>query len=304
MRALPFYSWSLFLGSACLVAGAPVEESLSPLTREAKAAPYISTVERLRDFHRAMAGEFRYYVSSLDTNQNGDTTSTVLVTVEDANSERRTFQIAPGTLKVHHVKAVEPMGEAVKAIILSAESGKDEEVGLAFNQAKRQLLVTKGGYPPTRVPESSPDRKAEKETATEKPRSPISPTPEPAPASKAPDKSQTLEDMAKAYGASEVADVNVPFDEGRFYKIGWNTKIAQVGDGFVLTSWDLGPFAVLTFKNPGALNNFNLAQGAYIRAVGAFIQFKVFAMTEGGSQRLPVFECVGVEVNGRFIKTE
>jgi hypothetical protein len=261
-------------------------------------------VERLRDFHRAIAGDFRYYVSSLDTNQNGDTTSTVLVTVEDANSERRTFQIAPGALKVHRVKAVEPTGNAVKVMILSAESGKDEEIGLAFNQVKRQLLVTKGALPPARIPEPSPDRDAEKETATEKPRSPISPTPEPAPANKAPDKSQTLDDMAKAYGASEVADVNVPFNEGRFYKIGWNTKIAQVGHGFVLTSWELGPFAVLTFKNPGALNNFNLAQGAYIRAVGAFIKFKVFTMTEGGSQRLPVFECVGLEVNGKFIKTE
>jgi hypothetical protein len=285
--------------------GAPLEaQSLSPLTRDAKAAPYVSTVERLRDFHRATAGDFRYYVSSLDTNQNGDTTSTVLVTVEDANSERRTFQIAPGTLKVHRVKAVEAMGNAVKAIILSAESGKDEQVGLAFDQAKRQLLVTRGALPPTRMPESTPDLKAEKETATKKPRSPTWPTPEPARASEAPDKSQTLDDMAKAYGASEVADVNVPFNEGRFYKIGWNTKIAQVGDGFVLTSWELGPFAVLTFKNPGALNNFNLSQGAYIRAVGAFIKFKVFTMTEGGSQRLPVFECIGIEVNGKFIKTE
>jgi hypothetical protein len=287
------------------VAGAPVEgQSVSPLTREAKAAPYINTVECLRDFHRAFAGDLRYYVSSLDTNQNGDTTSTVLVTVEDANSERRTFQIAPGPLKVHLVKAVEPIGNAVKVIILSAESGKDEEVGLAFNQAKGQLLVTKGAFPPARIPEPSPNRKAERETATENPRSPTSPTPEPAPASKAPDKSQTLDEMAKAYGASEVADVNVPFNEGRFYKIGWNTKIAQVGDGFVLISWELGPFAVLTLKNPRALNNFNLAHGAYIRAVGAFVRFKTFAMTGGSGQRLPVFECVGLEVNGKFIKTD
>jgi hypothetical protein len=240
----------------------------------------------------------------LDTNQNGDTTSTVLVTVEDANSERRTFQIAPGALKVHHVKGVQPMGDAVKVIILSAESGKDEEIGLAFDQARRQLLVTKRALPPARIPEPSPDRKAEKETATEKPRSPVSPTPESAPASKAPEKSQTLDDVAKAYGASEVADVNIPFNEGRFYKIGWNTKIAQVGDGFVLISWEMGPFAVLTLKNPRALNNFNLAQGAYIRAVGAFITFKTFTMTGGSGQRLPVFECVGMEVNGKFIKTE
>src|SRR5437868_490675 len=154
MRLVAFYC-SIFIGSASFVGGGPVQaQSLSPLTREAKAAPYISTVECLRDFHRAFAGDFRYYVSSLDTDQNGDTTSTILVTVEDANSERRTFQIAPGTLKVHHVKTVEPTGNSVKMVILSAESGKDEAVGLAFNQAKQQLVVTKEILPPT-MPESS-----------------------------------------------------------------------------------------------------------------------------------------------------
>jgi hypothetical protein len=309
----------MFAASASFMAAASVNaQSLSPLTQEAKAARYISTVECLRDFHRAFAGDFRYYVSSLDTNQNGDTTSTVLVTVEDANSERRTFQIAPGTLKVHHVKAVEPVGNAVKAIVLSAESGKDEEVVLAFNPAKGQLLVTKGALPSTRMPESKPDRQTEKEVATEKPRSPISPTPKSAPTSKEPDKSQTLDDMAQEYGANEIADVNVQFRQGRFYQI-VRVKIAQVGDGFVLTSWESRrsngndwhhwitedqPFAVLTFKNPAALNRFNLAEGGYIRAVGAFIKFKAFTMTGGSDARLPVFECVCVEVDGKLIKTE
>jgi hypothetical protein len=75
--------------------------------------------------------------------------------------------LAPGTSKVHRVKNVEPLGNSVKVVILSAESGKDEEVRLAFNPVHRQLLVTKGAVPPTRMLESSPDQKAEKETATE-----------------------------------------------------------------------------------------------------------------------------------------
>jgi hypothetical protein len=66
----------------------------------------------------------------------------------------------------------------------------------------------------------------------------------------------------------------------------------------------LGPFAVLTFKNPRALDQFNVAQGSYVRAVGEFIKFKTFTMTGGSNERLPVFECVGLEVNGKFIKTD
>jgi hypothetical protein len=38
--------------------------------------------------------------------------------------------------------------------------------------------------------------------------------------------------------------------------------------------------------------------------VGAFVKFNAFTMTGGSSKRLPVFECVGLEVNGKFIKTE
>jgi hypothetical protein len=210
------------------------------------------------------------------------------------------------------------MGKAVRVTILSADSGKDEAVILSFDELKRQLVVTRGALPSTRLPESSPARKAEGETATEKPRPPISPASEPAPASKTSEKSQTLDDMAKAYGANEIADVNVQFSQGRFYQI-VRVKIAQVGDAFVLTSWESRrsngsdwhhwitedkPFAVLTFKNPAALNEFNLAEGAFIRAVGAFIKFKAFTMTGRSNARLPVFECVGLEVNGKFIKTE
>ena len=310
MRIIAFYGWLILIGSGSFTAGAPVEaQSLSPLTREAKAAPYISTVECLHDFHRAFAGDFRYYISSLDTNQNGDTTSTVLVTVEDANSERRTFQIAPGTLKVHLVKGVEPIGNAVKVTILSAESGKDEQVLLTFNATTRQLLVSKAGLPPAPQTESTVYRRSQRETAppAELDRTPDSKRTPEAKIHPAIEARQQFSEAAKNHGANEIADVNVQFSQGRFYQI-VNVKVAQVGDGFVLTTWDAytedKPFAVLTFKNPAPLNDFNLAGGAYIRAVGAFLKFKAFTMTGGSSQRLPVFECVGIEVNGKFIKTD
>src|SRR3954471_20552347 len=131
-------------------------QTLPPLTRQDKSAPYLNTVESLRDFHRAFASDFRYYISNLDTNQNGDTTSTVLVTVLNENSEVYTFQIAPGPLKISLVKSAEPMGKAVRVTILSADSGKDEVVMLSFDELKRQLVVTTGTLPSTRLPESSP----------------------------------------------------------------------------------------------------------------------------------------------------
>ncbi|MEY2519163.1 MAG: hypothetical protein QOF24_922 [Verrucomicrobiota bacterium] len=107
-------------------------QRLPMLTRDAKAAPYVSTVERMRGFHRVFSGDLKYYISSLDTKLNGDTTSTVLVTVLDSLSETYTFQLAPGSLRIHFVKNAESNGNSVKLTFLSADTGKDEVVAVNF----------------------------------------------------------------------------------------------------------------------------------------------------------------------------
>lgn len=127
----------------------------------------------------------------------------------------------------------------------------------------------------------------------------------------------SLKALITHYGANELADINVQFERNKFYQIA-RVKVAQVGEDFVLTSWEARhsvggdfhnlvtedkPFAVLTFKNAHALDEFNLTPGSYIHAVGQFLKFSAFDMAGGYSERLPVFECVGLEVNGSFIDT-
>lgn len=203
------------------------------------------------------------------------------------------------------------------------ESRTKDSVSLMYTHEGQSFVavVRKAGAPPENTPSLAEEHEeAPPSSATfPSPSRNANRTPEPAPTVSTSPPS-TFEQTAKAFGADQMADVNMQFIPGKFYKIQgvevrqvtneliyltWHTwSQRSAGGGSHVTIWEDKPFAILTTRNPDALRNFNISVGWQMQAVGEFMQFRDVEMTSGNTQRLPVFRCVGMRVGTDWVNTQ
>lgn len=124
--------------------------------------------------------------------------------------------------------------------------------------------------------------------------------------------------LMSAYSVKEGAMGAPRLERGKYYLLGnlGTTEIVvqQVENDNVLlkhvTRYDRSSrvdeklIGIVTFQNPKALDGVQITKGDSIQAVGRFIEFKNIEMTNGAVERLPMFNCVGINVPGLFVNTE
>jgi hypothetical protein len=90
-------------------------------------------------------------------------------------------------------------------------------------------------------------------------------------------------------------------ERGVYYEIGPMYQVRQVtGDFILLNEYQASRkdqlFGVLIPHNKKAFEDIQIRQDDYICGLGSFAGFKDVTMTTGASERLPVFDCVGIQV--------
>lgn len=90
---------------------------------------------------------------------------------------------------------------------------------------------------------------------------------------------------------------------GKYYEInpigGQLFYVLQQGPSFLLAGdANKEPCAVLKFEKPEAIQNLRIPYKAGAWAIGKFIEFKEIEMGSGEVIRLPIFQCVGLQLYG------
>jgi hypothetical protein len=124
----------------------------------------------------------------------------------------------------------------------------------------------------------------------------------------------TFDQIIAAHGAYENVGNAPRLEKGKFYQLGAFAQ--QTTAKFILLKTSGFPagrnhsaipeklFGVLVPHNKQAFEGIQVTQGAFISAVGSFIGFNDMTLTTGAAERLPVFDCVAIKVNGIFFNLE
>jgi outer membrane biosynthesis protein TonB len=151
------------------------------------------------------------------------------------------------------------------------------------------------------------------------------PTATPLPQSSAKVEAQSAASTASAKSYNELVNACTPcpnftqvntYEKGKYYSFPL-VKIAQATNESMLVYYTTTTYrtgegtskeeklgGLLIFPNKTALESARMDKGAYVQAVGQFTGFKDFDMVSGATERLPVFSCPGLSINGSYFKTE
>ena len=130
----------------------------------------------------------------------------------------------------------------------------------------------------------------------------------------------TLQDMQSMYEATSITD---QLEKGKVYVTDY-LKVQQVTSGFIFakteernqhwrsdgsqryewTETEEKLWGMVVPHNKEAFDSVRITTGDYFAAVARFVGFQDIKMTSGETERLPVFDCFGIQVNGNFYNLE